>query len=212
MVALSKRAPRYTKCVVCDIRPEKGRVTLCRIRDLGRFGAGERDGTVRYVDNPSWEKAKFHVPRMSVSFKHQNLDIMRTQYPLALGYSYSVHKVQGQTLNKCVVDLDNDFFAHGQLYVALTRCRHSKDLMIMSSAGDFTAQNICLRCLIRDGQLDTSETSSDRHEAIRLDIALRGKRILQRGERSERKAAGGEVSLCVFCRGVGISKCQSFDS
>jgi ATP-dependent exoDNAse (exonuclease V) alpha subunit len=46
------------------------------------------------------------------------------QIPIKVAYALSVHKSQGQTFDKIIIDLgERGAFAHGQLYVALSRCR-----------------------------------------------------------------------------------------
>lgn len=46
-----------------------------------------------------------------------------TQIPLKLAWAITVHKGQGQTMERVHIDMDNGAFASGQLYVALSRCR-----------------------------------------------------------------------------------------
>jgi ATP-dependent DNA helicase PIF1 len=44
------------------------------------------------------------------------------QFPVKLAWAMTIHKSQGQTLKQVVVDLGRGAFAHGQTYVALSRC------------------------------------------------------------------------------------------
>ncbi len=53
------------------------------------------------------------------------------QFPLMLGYAMTIHKSQGKTLSKVVIDISRGAFAHGQTYVALSRTRHAKDMHIV---------------------------------------------------------------------------------
>ncbi len=52
------------------------------------------------------------------------------QYPLQLGYALTIHKSQGKTLDRVILDINRGAFAHGQLYVALSRTRQKKDIFI----------------------------------------------------------------------------------
>ena len=54
------------------------------------------------------------------------------QFPLTLGYAMTIHRAQGKTLDSVVVDISRGAFAHGQVYVALSRTRHSSDMHIAS--------------------------------------------------------------------------------
>jgi len=46
-----------------------------------------------------------------------------TQYPVKLAFAATIHKSQGKTFSRAVIDVGSGTFAHGQMYVALSRCR-----------------------------------------------------------------------------------------
>jgi len=45
-----------------------------------------------------------------------------TQYPLMLAWAVTIHKGQGKTFDRVIIDIGKGIFAHGQMYVALSRC------------------------------------------------------------------------------------------
>jgi len=45
-----------------------------------------------------------------------------TQYPLRLSWAVTIHKGQGKTFDKVIIDIGKGTFSHGQVYVALSRC------------------------------------------------------------------------------------------
>ncbi len=45
-----------------------------------------------------------------------------TQYPIRLAWAVTIHKGQGKTFDNVIIDIGKGAFAHGQVYVALSRC------------------------------------------------------------------------------------------
>ncbi len=53
-----------------------------------------------------------------------------TQYPLRLAWALTIHKAQGKTFDHVLVDFGRGTFAHGQAYVALSRCTSLEGLVL----------------------------------------------------------------------------------
>ena len=52
------------------------------------------------------------------------------QYPLRLAWAVTIHKSQGKTFDNVIIDLGRGTFAHGQVYVALSRCTNFKGIVL----------------------------------------------------------------------------------
>ena len=65
-----------------------------------------------------------------------NFSILRQQFPLRLCYAFTVHKVQGQTMNKVLFDLTTPVFCHGALYVAMSRVRRYSNIAFIMKSED----------------------------------------------------------------------------
>jgi len=67
----------------------------------------------------TWEIYRFFVDRSQLQSEVVG---EFTQYPLMLAWAVTIHKGQGKTFDKVIIDIGSGTFAHGQMYVALSRC------------------------------------------------------------------------------------------
>ncbi|VDP25960.1 unnamed protein product [Heligmosomoides polygyrus] len=71
------------------------------------------------------------LPKIDCYFSH-NLPfrLRRRQFPIRLSFAMTINKSQGQSFSKVGIALHDPIFAHGQLYVALSRTRSSGGVII----------------------------------------------------------------------------------
>ncbi|CAG8838820.1 33737_t:CDS:2, partial [Racocetra persica] len=70
--------------------------------------------------------------RFTSNFNINGIPASRTQFPIQNAFALTVHKTQGLTLPDVSLNLDDQIFAPGQAYVALSRCTNWDHLKIQS--------------------------------------------------------------------------------
>lgn len=88
----------------------------------------DQEGNHIIVNPERWENVKYEVDPEDNQIK-QNVDGTFIQYPLRLAWAITVHKSQGLTFDKVIIDAASAF-TYGQVYVALSRCRSLEGLVL----------------------------------------------------------------------------------
>lgn len=78
----------------------------------------------------TWENIKYTLNEQTKSIEEQIVGSF-TQYPLRHAWAITIHKSQGLTFERCIIDAQAAF-ASGQVYVALSRCKSFEGIVLRS--------------------------------------------------------------------------------
>ncbi len=85
------------------------------------------------VKKVEWQNMKYELNPDTKEVEEKVIGAF-TQYPLKLAWAITIHKSQGLTFERAIIDA-NAAFAHGQVYVALSRCKSFEGMVLSSPIG-----------------------------------------------------------------------------
>ncbi|MEO8943887.1 MAG: helix-turn-helix domain-containing protein [Ginsengibacter sp.] len=88
------------------------------------------DGGDIYVSRETWENIRYAINRNDGKIEQEVLGTF-TQFPLRLAWAITIHKSQGLTFEKVMIDA-GEAFSSGQVYVALSRCTSLSGIVLLS--------------------------------------------------------------------------------
>ncbi|MGC3978188.1 MAG: AAA family ATPase [Paludibacteraceae bacterium] len=91
------------------------------------------------VSRMEWNNIRYSANEVTQQIDEEILGVFR-QFPLRLAWAITIHKSQGLTFDKAVIDAE-DAFASGQVYVALSRCRTLEGVVLTSPIHQFAVHN-----------------------------------------------------------------------
>lgn len=173
------------------IRLEKGQTVLCpNPKDRYR-----NNQVTEYRYDMEYDSSKHRLIRKTPYVQKTR------QFPIKLAYAFTIHKAQGQTYEKVILDLNSHIFAPGQLYVALSRARSLQGLFLTKPVtySDIISDESVLSFLSRLREFNGMPTGELDYEEIKSPVVNgNSARFADVVQQEEKNSAARECILCAL--------------
>lgn len=85
------------------------------------------------------------IPRIPLISNDSMIEFKRLQFPIKIAFAMTINKSQGQSFNEIGIDIQQEVFTHGQLYVAITRATNPENLHILTKETNSITKKYCLQ-------------------------------------------------------------------
>lgn len=136
--------------------------TVTEINDKNLFVRTKDTGVVIKVEPEQWENTRYEINERTNEITEE-VEGTFTQLPIKPAWAITVHKSQGLTFDRAIIDVQRAF-THGQTYVALSRCRTLEGLVLSAP--------LPMSAIIRDGAVDDYVSRAAEHTPTEGQIDL----------------------------------------
>ncbi|MFT3932242.1 MAG: helix-turn-helix domain-containing protein [Chitinophagaceae bacterium] len=104
--------------------------TITKISNEEIIATSNDDQQELKIEKETWRNVRYTYDKEKDRIEEEELGSF-TQYPLRLAWAVTIHKSQGLTFDKAIIDAGGSF-APGQVYVALSRCTSLQGMVLLS--------------------------------------------------------------------------------